>query len=407
MSELIKKDVGLKVISLFFAVVLWFFVLDSSNPVISHDFNIPLKIENEESLKENGFVIVNRNFPRNISVNIKGRQNKISTLDANDIEAKIDLEKIDDVDTKSLHIDVYIHKEGFSIESITPGTVNFELEKVEKNSFPVNVVIEGKPKENYKLIGVSSTPETIFIEATDSVVNSIGEIKVFVDVSNITSEMVVQKECVVYDVNGEVLEDEELIFNVNVEIEMAKEVPIVPVVKGKPAKNYIDGVHKVLPNKALITGPPDVIEWIDNVKTEEIDIENANQSMTKMVDLNIPEGVRLVDTSENVYVDVIIEKIAVREFTVKSWDLVIENAVIDDSLVYDIPETDINISIQGRKEELERISVSSLKPSIDVEGLKEGKHKRTLKVVLPRTVDLLEDYEIEVVINKNEDLDEE
>ena len=41
MSELIKKDVGLKVISLFFAVVLWFFVLDSSNPVISHDFNIP------------------------------------------------------------------------------------------------------------------------------------------------------------------------------------------------------------------------------------------------------------------------------------------------------------------------------------------------------------------------------
>ena len=56
----------------------------------------------------------------------------------------------------------------------------------------------GKPK-NYKLIGLSSTPETIFIEATDSVVNSIGEIKVFVDVSNITSEMVVQKECVVYD----------------------------------------------------------------------------------------------------------------------------------------------------------------------------------------------------------------
>lgn len=51
--------------------------------------------------------------------------------------------------------------------------------------------------------------------------------------------------------------------------------------------------------------------------------------------------------------------------------------------------------------------MSSLKPSIDVEGLKEGKHKRTLKVVLPRTVDLLEDYEIEVVINKNEDLDEE
>lgn len=84
----------------------------------------------------------------------------------------------------------------------------------------------------------------------------------------------------------------------------------------------------------------------------------------------------------------VIEKVAVREFTIKSWDIAIENAVIDGSLIYEIPGTDINISIEGRKEELDRISVENLKPSIDVEGLKEGMHKRTLKVVLPRTVDL-------------------
>ena len=114
--------------------------------------------------------------------------------------------------------------------------VNFELRRVEKNSFPVEYSCRRKPKENYKLIEVSSSPE-IFVEATDSVVNSIGEIRAYVDVSNVTSEMVIQKECVVYDVNGEVLQDEELIFNVNITIEMAKEVPIVPVVKGKPAKS--------------------------------------------------------------------------------------------------------------------------------------------------------------------------
>ena len=78
MSELFKKDIGIKVISLFFAVVLWFFVLDSSNPVISHDFNIPLKIENEDSLKENGFVIVNKNFSKKYFCECKrkAKQNK-------------------------------------------------------------------------------------------------------------------------------------------------------------------------------------------------------------------------------------------------------------------------------------------------------------------------------------------
>jgi len=50
-------------------------------------------------------------------------------------------------------------------------------------------------------------------------------------------------------------------------------VPIVPAVRGRPAKNYTDGIHRVVPEKAWISGPSDVIDLIDNLKTEPIDIE--------------------------------------------------------------------------------------------------------------------------------------
>jgi len=52
MNELLKKDLTLKIISVFFAIFLWFIVLDSSNPVTWVELNVPLKVENESSLKK-------------------------------------------------------------------------------------------------------------------------------------------------------------------------------------------------------------------------------------------------------------------------------------------------------------------------------------------------------------------
>jgi len=71
MNELLKKDLTLKIISVFFAIFLWFIVLDSSNPVTWVELNVPLKVENESSLKEKGIMLKNENFPRNVSVSLK------------------------------------------------------------------------------------------------------------------------------------------------------------------------------------------------------------------------------------------------------------------------------------------------------------------------------------------------
>jgi hypothetical protein len=45
---------------------------------------------------------------------------------------------------------------------------------------------------------------------------------------------------------------------------------------------------------------------------------------------------------------------------------------------------------------------SGLRPSVDVRGLGEGTYRRPLKVVLPGTVQLLEEVEVEIVIKKND-----
>ncbi|ABN52397.1 MAG TPA: hypothetical protein DEF39_08945 [Hungateiclostridium thermocellum] len=400
MNELLKKDLTLKIISVFFAIFLWFIVLDSSNPVTWVELNVPLKVENESSLKEKGIMLKNENFPRNVSVSLKGRKSAFNNIGLNDIEAIVDLSKVEDVNTQFLYVNVYTNKKGVSFQGVTPRVVEIELEKLGENPFPVNVVITGKPKEGYTVVKANAIPTTVSIEAPDEIINSIGEVRAYVDVDNLSNDIIVNKECVVYNKEGEKIVELDKKISVDINIEIAKEVPIVPAVRGRPAKNYTDGIHRVVPEKAWISGPSDVIDLIDNLKTEPIDIENMSQSMTKIVNLVLPDGVRLVDTPRSVYVDVVIEELAEREFVFNKESIAFDNAVKNNSLKYEILDDEIKITLTGTRQELNKISPESLKLSVDVGGLSEGEYKRPLNVVIPDTVNLSGSYDVKISVKK-------
>ena len=402
MNELFKRDSTVRIISILFAVFLWFFVLDSTNPIISTDLNIPLRVENEDVLKEKDIVIKNANFPRTVTISLKGRQDKVNRINSAEIEAVVDLDKVSDVTTGFLYVEVYGIPRGVSFESVTPRVVNFGLEKIGENPYPVEIVTTGDPKENYKVIGVSVSPQTVSIEATDTIINSIGQVKAFADITGIKSESILNLMCKVYDRNGNEMLEFDNKFSVEVKVEVAKEVSIIPVVKGKPMKDFVDGVQKASPSKALITGPSNVIDEIDSLKTEALDIENLNESITKITNIVVPSGVSLVNTQKTVYVSVAIEPLAVKNFNYSAEDIVLENKLTDATINYRITNEIISVNIRGTAQELDKIVESGLKPSIDVRGLGEGTFRRPLKVVLPGTVQLLEDIEVEIVIEKND-----
>ncbi|OPZ87886.1 MAG: YbbR-like protein [Firmicutes bacterium ADurb.Bin419] len=402
MNELLKRESTVKIISILFAVFLWFFVLDSTNPIISTELNIPLRVENEDVLKEKDIVIKNANFPRTVTISIKGRKDKLSYINSAEIEAVVDLDKISDVTTTSLYVEVYGIPKGVSFESVTPRGVSFGLEKIGENPFPVEIVTTGEPRENYKVIGVSVSPQTVSIEATDSVINTIGQVKAFADITDIKSESKLNLMCKVYDKDGNEMLEFDNKYSVEVKVEVGKEVPIIPVVKGKPMKDYVDGVHKTSPNKALISGSSGIIDEIDSLKTETIDIENLSESLTKITNIVVPAGVSLVNTQKTVYVSVAIEPLAVKNFVFSPEDIELENELIDGTVKYKITNENISVNIKGTAQELDKIIESGLKPSVDVRGLGEGTFRRPLKVVLPGTVQLLEDVELEIVIEKND-----
>jgi len=400
MNELLKRDTTIKIMSVLFAVFLWFFVLDSTNPIISSDFSVPLKIENADVLRSKGIVIKDSNFPRNVTIVLKGREDKIKRINSSEIEAVVDMSKVSDVSTGFLYVDVYSIPEGVSFESVSPRVVNFKLEKIGENPYPVEVVTVGEAKENYKIVGISISPQTISIEATDSVISSIGQVKAFADITGLKNDTSMRLMCKVFDVEGNEMPEFNDKYSVEARIEVAKEVPVIPVVKGKPAKDYVDGIHRATPAKVLIAGPSSLLDTIDDLKTESIDIENLSASTIKTANIILPSGVNLINSQKSVSVSVEIVPLSVKSYKIKPEDIILENEDPDDSLTYKIVDEEIEIKIKGTMEELDKIVESKLKPSVDVKGLKEGTYKRTLKVVLPSTLKLSEEVEVEIVIEK-------
>lgn len=407
-SELFKKDITIRIISALFAIVLWFFVLDSDNPFKMVTVTVQMKVVNEEVLQERGIALKNTDFKKTIEVYIKGRNEKIASVSSNDFEAVLDLSRVLSVEDKLVEIDFprYLGKleEGkdFNVWDVRPRSVALELERIEKNPFRIEIVPEGKLKEGYKIVKMTATPEVVSLQGMDSIIKSVGAIKARVDVSNLDRDLVIKdKECKVFNKNGKEIPELSRNLFAEVKIEVAKEVSVTPVIRGNPAKNHTAGERKARPDKVLITGSPEVLARISEIRTEAVDIENATSNMLVRRKIILPQGVKLANGSKDeVEISVSVEQLAEKEFTVSREEINLINTEIDNSLKYSIVTENVKLGVKGNQKDLAKLDIEVLKPVVDVAGLGEGTHSLPIKIALPANVRLVAEINVEVKIEK-------
>ena len=312
MNELLKKDIIIKIFSVLFAVLLWLYVLDNANPIKLKVLNVPLTVLNENTLMEKGIELKNKNYPKTISVTVKGRDEELKKVEADDFEAVLDFTRVKAAADKELAVvgPRYSGKSDITIGLVKPSVISLEMEKIQKNQFHVDIVTSGDLKQGYKIVKITTVPENISLQATDSLIKSVAAIKVVVDVGNLGRDLAVKKDCKVYNKKGAEIPVLSKNLSADIKIEVAKEVPVVVVVKGKPAKNFTDAARKVKPSTVLITGTPDVLAKISELKTEPIDIENSSGTVDTTRLIKLPEGVKIYGTAQEVAVSVVIEQLS-------------------------------------------------------------------------------------------------
>ena len=128
----------------------------------------------------------------------------------------------------------------------------------------------------------------------------------------------------------------------------------------------------------LISGPPETIDKIKEIKLSEIDFSQISGNNQKFeTTLILPEGVKNKDNIETVNVTITgLEKYSVKTFDVKKI-VILNNNSVSAKLSREIR----NVKIIGPENVLNKLNASDLYAQVELDGLQSGEHTVSARII--------------------------
>ena len=398
----ITTNLGLKIIAFIFAVFLWFIVVNLDNPVGSSTFrDIPVQILNEDIIKSAGEVYQVEG-DQTVTVVVYATREVRQKLTSDNIVATADIKQIDSTG-RLVPIEVSIS--GFSGENITaeavPRNLTIQREKSGKKVLPLTVDTDGIGlADGYMLGDATVKPDQVTITGAESVLAQVDRaVAQTGDVDGISEDPVLSANLVLYDANGNELNQSQIENNlgknglsVSVEVLRVKSIPVVFDVTGAPAEGYKYTGCTSTPESVQVCGKSEDIDKMSeiDVPASLIDISGASESVEMTVDIKpyLPEEVELVDeNSANVTVTVKIEEEGTLsiDFMVSSIKL---NSLAENLQVSYEPDAEITLRFTGDEDLLDTLDISNA-VSVDLGDYDEpGTYDVPVRVNLPAGISL-------------------
>lgn len=377
MKKWLTNNLGLKLISILVAMVLWLIVVNIDDPDKTRTFsNIEVRVLNQDAIEDSGKVYNILDNSNMITVDVTGPRSYLKDLTSSDIVATADLEQVD-LDMGLVKIDVAVTKLSDKFTSVESRTVNMKvsIEELLSKQLPIKTEVTGTPAEGYA-IGDSTTSQSIVrIQGAASVVETINTVIAEVDVSDMKSDVDTLVTLKAYDNNGRLISGDKLTFSqkeveVSVDILKIKEVPLVFTVEGEPAEGYrvIGDVQSSI-TTVKVAGKNSSLKKFNEVSiaSSELNVEGRSSNLETVVDISkyIRDDCKLI-SDKDVAVTVVIEALQAKEIIVPKEAIKLLN--VADDLKASVNNDSVSIVVWGIAEELDDLSVDDLKISADLTG---------------------------------------
>ncbi|MDD4493322.1 MAG: CdaR family protein [Eubacteriales bacterium] len=399
MKNLLKTDLSIKIISVVLAILFWIIVFNTENPFLTKKVTVPITVINEKTLAERGIELISE-IPSSVDAYIRGRGDSTNQVTGNDFEILLDLSVIESVDDTRIKIptpkseikDVYV-------ERLEKDYLNLQMERIISKTFPIDVKVVGIPKDDYKVLEYRADPGSYTLKGLESLINDVSRLETVVDVSGISGSLDVERVCNAYDDSGEIIQTFSG-MNVKINVEIGKEVPVIPFVIGAPEEGYVLASKIVSPSKLLVKGPSSLLAELKELVTEQVNIDGMTENTAIEVAVNLPEGFELLDMQNIVSVNVAFEKMTEGEWIIDSNNIVLQNRNTVQNYNYSIVNESVKVKIRGKSSDIAKLTASSFKLYADVENYGEGFHGVPLKVVVSGDYTLVSADSVQVKIEK-------
>lgn len=412
-KNLLINNLGLKLLSVVFALILWLVVVNIDDPDKTRTFTTNVTLANEYVLADMGKSYEITGDSNVVTFRVTAKRSIIERMSASDFKATADMANIElkKDGTAVVPIDIVANRYSSQID-IDRKNKNLELtvEDMQSNQFKITAETTGTPAEGSAVGELSVSPDVISVSGPASVVGKIAKVSAVLDVSGKFEDTQDNVVPVLYDEDGNVLDTSKLTFNletvsVKAEVLSIKEIPVSCETGGELGDDYQQVSVECNPEKIKVKGKAEQLNKITviTIPKEDLDISGAKETLTKEIDIStyLPEGVTLVDSEHaKVQVTIVIEKTETKTFNVPVKNIKIFNLSDDYDIEYQGDK--IPVTIKGYTSDLESLSASDIMLSIDVGQVQPGTSEVPLSLNLGSEYTLVENSTVTInLIDKN------
>lgn len=375
------NNLGMKLISLPLAFVIWIIIINIDDPTISRNFpNVAIELQNPDALDTLGKVyeIAEGNT---VTITVTGRRSIVDKVRSSDLKVTADLKQMSAFNK----IDVEVSCEKYSYADLTystkPKMLTVSLEDKITKQFKVNVETSGSVDDNFYVGNLEANPKMIEVSGARSVVERISDVRVIVPLNEEADDFKQNKLVPkAYDANGKEIDSSKLEFSdtsitVKVDVQNTKMLPIEVKTVGTPIAGYGIVATNYDPSQIKVTGTEEALSQITSIPVE-VDVTNARSTIEKEIVLTpyLPEGVSIVGTMNSIAVKVTIQQMVAQKMTFTADDIALIN--IPEGLECSFTDAGrvFEVTVMGIDSALETLTSEQLGAYVDLSGLTEGNH---------------------------------
>lgn len=429
MKYKLTNNLGLKLISVLAACLIWLVVMDNNDPEDTQVFkNVPITIKNEATITNANKTFSVVDGVDKVNVYVTARRSVRSRLNVSSFSVRADLENYNEA-IGSVPLEFSCSDPSVFTEDlrIVPSSLKIKMEDKVEQSFAVVASISGEAAKGYETGRTTLlTGDSIRIAGPESLIQIIGKVSVSVDVTNLTENTRKQCPIQIADKNGTLFTESQMgnlelksadgvLLSDNcaeVSIEVWKvygEIPVEISLEGEPAAGYrITGVT-MTPDTVNLAASEDAIQKLGGslLLKDAISVEGISESREYTFDVNDTladyKDIRLQDeTASVVTVNLQVEGVGSRTFDFLVSNLILEHAPEGKKLIFS-PTDKLQINVRSTEEMINDLTVDRIVASVDLsECAENGSYHVPVKVSLPEGCELGADVSIVVNVENAE-----
>jgi YbbR domain-containing protein len=385
MKEKLTKNIGLKILSIILATILWLVITNVDDPVETRSFtDVKVEILNEDkiaSLDQVYDIVQNAT----ISFKIEARRTIRDKLSKSDFAVTADFAELSAVNSVPIKITCPLYGDEVEIVDGKYQNMQISLEEMISDNKKVDIVQKGEVAESYFIGETKASPNMIKVSGPKGRVESIAKVIVEVDVTGLSESTTKIAKPKAIDEEGKEIDSTYLTFSedlvlVDIGIYNTKTINLQIKTSGKPASGYAMTNIEYEPKQITIAGDDRILDSILYLSISET-ITGATENISKEINLQdeLEEGIFIVGEDKTAVINIIIEKMVTKDINIYPGDIDLKNKPnsLNTSFITMGP---ITASVMGLANDVSGLTRFSLKPYIDLSGFSAGTYTSELKL---------------------------